>query len=190
MGERFPGDVDFEHLFKLRLVVARMGEMDNACWWNSKSQLGCVGAAVLKRGFPRTHRFVQARSVFAVAAQRCAEIFAPPECATLWALPAEIEDAFDEHWQIWLDRFDEWEPFFSKVAALEGTTDLLAALQGCDLVTTDTLDATRHLKRSAEGRGVLLPSIFQPTRSVFTLLAAGFSRGDPGEPAVPYARLG
>ena len=54
------------------------GEMDAARWWNTKGQLGQLGASVLRRGFPRTFRFAQARSVFAVAAQRCAEIFDPP----------------------------------------------------------------------------------------------------------------
>lgn len=46
--------VDLNRLFKLRLVVARHGEMDVARWWNSKGMLGRYGAAVLTRGFPRT----------------------------------------------------------------------------------------------------------------------------------------
>jgi hypothetical protein len=51
--------------------VARMGEMDRAQWWNTKGQLGPLGAMALSRGLPRTHYFAQARSVFAVAAHRC-----------------------------------------------------------------------------------------------------------------------
>jgi hypothetical protein len=43
---------DLERLFKLRLVVARTGEMDVARWWNTKGQLGRMGASVLRRGFP------------------------------------------------------------------------------------------------------------------------------------------
>lgn len=69
--------IDLDRLLKLRLLVARFGEMDLAKWWNAKGQLGRLGAATLRRGFPRTHRFAQARSVFAVAAHRCAEVFAP-----------------------------------------------------------------------------------------------------------------
>ena len=53
--------LDLERLLKLRLVVARFGEMDLAKWWNTKGQLGRLGAA-LRRGLPRTHHFAQARS--------------------------------------------------------------------------------------------------------------------------------
>ena len=67
--------LDLDLLLKLRVLVARFGEMDLAKWWNTKGQLGKVGALALRRGFPRTHRFAQARSVFAVAAHRCAEVF-------------------------------------------------------------------------------------------------------------------
>ncbi|RUW82537.1 BrxE family protein, partial [Mesorhizobium sp. M8A.F.Ca.ET.023.01.1.1] len=74
--------IDFERLLKSRLVIARFGEMDLARWWNTRGQLGKLGAATLRRGFPRTHRFAQARAVFAVAAQRCSEIFSPPGCVT------------------------------------------------------------------------------------------------------------
>jgi hypothetical protein len=87
--------VDFDRLLKLRLVVARFGEMDLARWWNTRGQLGRLGAAALRRGFPRTHYFAQARSVFAVAAHRCQEVFDPPDCVTLWRLAEATEDGFD-----------------------------------------------------------------------------------------------
>jgi len=45
--------LDLDRLLKLRLVVARFGEMDLAKWWNTKSQLGPLGAAALRRGFAR-----------------------------------------------------------------------------------------------------------------------------------------
>ncbi|AUX29563.1 MULTISPECIES: BrxE family protein [Sorangium] len=53
--------LDLDRLLKLRLLVARFGEMDVAKWWNTKGQLGRLGSAALRRGFPRTHRFAQAR---------------------------------------------------------------------------------------------------------------------------------
>ncbi len=53
-----------ELILKLRVVVGRFGEMDLAGWWNTRGQLGPLGAPVLRRGFPRTHCFAQARSVF------------------------------------------------------------------------------------------------------------------------------
>ena len=87
--------IDLDRLLKLRLIVARFGEMDLAKWWNTKGQLGRLGAAALRRGFPRTHHFAQARSVFAVAAHRCSEVFDPPGCVTLWRLPEAVEEEFD-----------------------------------------------------------------------------------------------
>src|SRR3954451_12907655 len=121
--------MDFAHLLKLRLVVGRVGELDLAQWWNTKGQLGPLGAAALRRGFPRTHYFAQARSVFAVAAHRCAEIINPPQCVTLWRLPDDVEEEFDARWEGWLDRADEWTPFFQKAESLQGT-DLVALLVG------------------------------------------------------------
>lgn len=93
---------DLDRLLKLRLVVARFGEMDGARWWNTKGQLGRFGAAALRRGFPRTHRFAQARAVFAVAAHRCAEVFDPPGGVTLWRMP---EGGVRIHWLA--ERFQE-----------------------------------------------------------------------------------
>src|SRR5689334_12632131 len=106
-----PHSVDLDRLRKLRLVVARFGAMHLARWWNTKGQLGRLGAAALRRGFPRTHRFAQARSVFAVAAHRCREVFDPPGCVTLWRLPAAIEEALDDRWEQWLDNAGDWTSF-------------------------------------------------------------------------------
>ncbi|HSN97576.1 MAG TPA: BrxE family protein, partial [Candidatus Nanopelagicales bacterium] len=92
--------------------MARFGEMDIARWWNTKGQLGRSGALALRRGFPRTHHFAQARSVFAVAAHRCSELFDPPGCVTLWRLPESIEEELDARWEHWLDDAAAWAPFF------------------------------------------------------------------------------
>ena len=90
--------MNLDRLLKLRLLVARFGEMDSARWWNTRGVLGRLGETALKRGFAQTHFFVQARLVFAVAANRCRAIFDPPRAMTLWNLPAEIEDRFDSQW--------------------------------------------------------------------------------------------
>src|SRR3954447_19418384 len=110
--------IDLDLLLKLRLVVARFGEMDIAKWWNTRGQLGRLGAAALRRGFPRTFHFAQARSVFSIAAHRCAEVFAPPGSVTLWRLPEDIEEQFDAHWEYWLDNSAEWTSFFEKLETL------------------------------------------------------------------------
>lgn len=183
-----PPAIDLDRLLKLRLVVARFGEMDLARWWNTRGQLGRLGSAALRRGFPRTHRFAQARSVFAVAAHRCDEVFDPPGCVTLWRLPEAIEEQFDARWEQWLDGASEWTPFFEKLATLQGT-DLVSALRSLEVVSDRDVEASARLRRSAEGRAVPLPGTFAPTDDSAALLALGFARGEPGELAVPYARL-
>jgi hypothetical protein len=180
--------LDFDRLLQLRLIVARHGEMDMARWWNSKGMLGRYGAVVLKRGFPSTHYFAQARVVFAAARARCAELFDPPGCMTLWHLPPELEDQFEERWQTWLDEAERWTPFFEQLAGLQGN-DLLDALKTFDLLSPCQLEEVLKLRRSAEGRAVQLPGTHTPNDDVLTMLAAGFARGEPGSPVIPYARL-
>lgn len=179
--------IDLDRLLKLRLVVARFGEMDIAKWWNTKGQLGRLGSAALRRGFPRTHSFAQARSVFAVAAQRCIEVFEPPECVTLWKLPESVEEEFDTRWEYWLDNSANWIPFFQKLEILQGL-DLVAALRQLEVVGNSDVEGVAKLRRSAEGRAVPLPGIFSETDDDVALLALGFSRGEVGSLAVPYAR--
>lgn len=179
--------IDLDRLLALRLVVARVGEMDLAKWWNCTGQLGHLGTSALRRGFPRTHHFAQARSVFAVAAARCEAVFDPPGCVTLWKMPEEIEEEFDARWEHWLDDAAVWEPFFRNVAAIE-SPDLLPALRSFDLVDDRAEDLLSKLRRSAEGRAVPIPHIFSSTDEDITLLALAFARGEPGSLAVPYAR--
>ena len=66
---------------------------------------------------------------------------------------------------------------------------MLQALKAFELVSQAQLDAVSKLRRSAEGRAVPLPGTHKPNDDVLTLLAAGFARGEPGNPAIPYARL-
>jgi hypothetical protein len=179
--------IDLDRLLKLRLLVARFGEMDLAKWWNTKGQLGRLGAAALRRGFPRTHRFAQARSVFAVAAHRCAEVFDPPGSVTLWRLPDAVEEEFDARWEHWVDNAASWAPFFEKLESLSGT-DLPAILSSFEVVSQRDLESYARLRRSAEGRAVPLPGVFSGSDDDIALLALGFARGEPTALAVPYAR--
>jgi hypothetical protein len=179
--------VDPDRLLKLRLIVARFGEMDLAKWWNTRGQLGRLGAAALRRGFPRTFHFAQARSVFSIAAHRCAEVFAPPGSVTLWRLPEDIEEQFDAHWEYWLDNSAEWTSFFEKLETLP-SSDLTNILRAFEVVSERDLEVYARLRRSAEGRAVPLPGFFSGTNNDVALLALGFARGEPGAVTVPYAR--
>lgn len=179
--------INLDRLLKLRLLVARFGEMDLAKWWNTKGQLGHLGAIALRRGMPRTHRFAQARCVFAVAAHRCAEVFDPPDCVTLWSLPEAVEEEFNSRWEHWLDNAADWSPFFEKVEYLQGK-DLAAILRAFELVSDRDLEGYAKLRRSSEGRAVPLAGPFSGDDSDVALLALGFARGEPSALAVPYAR--
>jgi hypothetical protein len=180
--------IDFGGLLKLRVVAARVGEMDLAKWWNTRGQLSRLGTAAVRRGFPRTHYFAQARSVFAVAGSRCREVFDPPHSVTLWQLTDAVEAEFEAHWEHCLDLADEWKSFFLEVEALK-ETDLKSALESFNLISEVASESFSRLRRSAEGRAVSLPAVFTGTNLDVELLALGFARGEPGALAVPYARL-
>jgi len=178
---------DLNHLLKLRLAVARFGEMDGAGWWNTQGMLGKAGQAVLSRGFPVTHSFAQARIACSVATARCAEVFAPPGCLTLWNLPAEIEDEISGQWSIWCRSAGEWNTFFEQLFTRH-SGDLVQHLHELDLIDSTTREAAKSLRRSAEGKAVPLPGTGKADRSTLMLLAAGFAKGEKMKLAVPYIR--
>lgn len=180
--------LNLDHLLKVRLVVGRQGEMDNARWWNTQGVLGKHGSTVYSRGFPRTNTFVRARVVFSVAQARCKEVFDPPASITLWNLPAEVEDEFDSQWESWLDDTDTWTPFFASLESLSGN-DLIASLKDLELVSPDQIALISKMKRSAEGRAVPISGTHILNNDLLTLLAAGFSLGEPGSPAIPYLKM-
>ncbi len=180
-------NLDLSHLIKLRLCVARFGEMDGAGWWNTQGILGKGGRAVLSRNFPVTHGFAQARIACSVAAVRCASVFAPPGCWTLWTVPAEIEDALARQWTGWCRLASDWTPFFDALMP-RNTGDLLQHLSELKLIDDSTVKATASLRRSAEGKAVPLPGMGHTDIETLMLLAAGFSRGEKQKLAVPYIR--
>jgi hypothetical protein len=178
---------ELSHLFRLRLAIARFGEMDAARWWNSKT-LGKLGPLAFRRGFPRSHYFAQARAAFAIATQRCKETFDPPSCMTLWHLPAEIEIDFESQWPLWVRDFDAWKPFFAQIENVSHH-DLLQWMLELQLVEEKDLEFPRSLKRAADNRAVPINGVYTPSKEIFNTLALGFFRSEPGQLAVPYARL-
>jgi len=178
---------DLSLLLRLRLVVARFGEMDGAGWWNTQGILCRGGRAVLSRGFPETHWFAQARVAFSIATARCAAVFAPPGCLTLWNLPADIEDAFARQWPRWCQNTEDWAPFFQDLSA-RNSGDLVQHLRQLDIIDAPTVATTATLKRSAEGKAVALPGTGSANRATLMLLASAFSKGERQALAVPYIR--
>jgi hypothetical protein len=180
--------IQLEQLFKLRLVIARLGERDNLDWWNTQGVLGADGAFVYQRGFPYTHRFAQARVVFAVAQSRCQETFAPPNSATLWQMPAPIEDQFEDRWQDWLDNSQQWQPFFDQVAAIQ-SHNVLATLRELAVIDERDVATAQRLKLSSEGRSVALSMQNNIDSTALRVLAAAFVHARPGQLVVPYLPL-
>jgi len=180
-----------EHLFKCRVVVARLGEMDRAGagWWNTTGMLSSVGVSALKRNFPFTHWFAQARAVISVAGARSAEVFPLPKgCVSLWSVLPEVEVGLSEQWPQWVANEADWRPFFEKVSKLSGLS-VAAALQEMGLAQSPDVQSTESLKRSHEGKAVLVPAREPLDDVAVTHLALGFSHGEPGKLAVPYMRL-
>lgn len=180
-----------EHLFKCRVVVARLGEMDKtgAGWWNTAGLLGTVGVAALRRNFPYTHWFAQARAVITVASNRSAEVFPLPKgCISLWSCPPETEVALSEDWPQWLNDEQSWRPFFEAVAKLSGAS-VSQALRQMELAGPADVSAVESLKRSHEAKALLVPTREPLDNIAVTQLALGFSHADPGKLTVPYMRL-
>ncbi|MFP4029525.1 MAG: BrxE family protein [Candidatus Brocadiia bacterium] len=176
------------NLFQLRLAVGRFGEMDNMKWWNTNGMLGRYGEKALSRGLPRTHFFAQARTVFKVATHRSKQVFTPPNGVTLWDMPADIERDFEEKWHQWMDENEQWEPFFRQIKQWDGD-DLVGFLTRNDLLTDQLATQAQNLRRSAQGQAVLLSDYSNVNDESVALLAAGFCRGEPQKPAIPYVRM-
>ncbi len=173
---------------KLRLIVGRFGEMDRAKWWNTKGMLANVGELAVSRGFTKTHLFARARAVFAVAAHRCDEVFDAPNAYTLWKLPADLEDQFEDAWSHWLEKPEPWAEFLQTLNEQTGE-DLLEILQTLELLPDPVTEQTKKLRRADDSRSVPLPKGAKIDEASITLLAAAFSRGEPGKLAVLYLQM-
>ena len=178
-----------EQIAKLRLVIARFGEMDRAKWWNTKGMLANLGEMAISRGFAKTHLFARAQAVFAVASHRCDEIFNPPEACTLWKLPPAIEEKLQDAWAKWLEQPAPWTEFLQQVNQQQ-SSDLLQTLLRLNLISEAVADQVRRLRRADDARSVPLTSARFCDDASVALLAAAFSRGESGKLAVPWIVFG
>ena len=137
-----------------------------------------------KRGFPRTHYFAQARSVFAVAAHRCAEVFDPPDAATFWRLTDEVEEAFDARWEGWLDSAPTWAPFFESDRRAQGLR-CRSALKRLSLVDDADVEAAARLKLADGEKGVLRPGSLRSRTQSGRAAGARFRQRRQRRPTCP-----
>jgi hypothetical protein len=137
-------EVDLERLLTLRLVVARIDEMDRAQRWNTNGQRGRAGAMALSRGLPRTHHFAQARSVFAVAAYPCDEgLIRGPSKHYSRDVPASSIEPNDKRLS------SCWSPVWS--AVLSGTTPPERPQRAVSRTIRGRLEAAEHLQNLYRG---------------------------------------
>jgi hypothetical protein len=99
-----------------------------------------------------------------------------------------VDDQFEDRWQAWLGDPDTWDPFFDELTVAE-PSDLLSDLAARDLISPQQTETIQALRRSAEGRAVHLTGEHALDDDLITLLAAGFAKGEPRAPAIPYAKL-
>lgn len=183
--------VDLDLILALRLAVARFGEMDRFKWWNTNGMLGQIGELVASRGFPKTQSFARARVVFAVASNRSDEIFNPPDSYTLWRLPSEIEERVDERWADSLDTPEPWMDLLSRIdSEMVDGRELLDALSNLKLISQETSEYVKRLRRSDDNRSVHIKQPGKTAGNAIEILAAAFNCGEQGKLAVPFIRHG
>ena len=104
--------LDFRQLFKLRLVVAALGETQRLGLWNSGVLTGS-GEFLFQQGFPRSAPFAQTRAGFRVAQLACEEALAiqptpgGPFTCHLFRLTPQLEDSLENERNRWMDEPQE-----------------------------------------------------------------------------------
>jgi hypothetical protein len=114
-------------------------------------------------------------------------VFDPPECVTLWRLDEETEDAFDAKWESWIDGAGEWDDFFDDLQRIDHL-DVAEACVSRGLIVDGDVEIVTRLRRSAEGKAIQLPGVFNGLDQDIRLLAIGFARSQAGSLSVPYMR--
>lgn len=103
---------------------------------------------------------------------------------TLWRLDDEIEEAFEQRWEAWLDDAGSWVTFFEGLAA-PADADVRTALIAHELVSDLQGEAIDFLPIDPSGQSVRVGEEAS-SKDALALLALGFSKGAPGKLVVPY----
>lgn len=184
--------MEFRQLFKLRLVVAALGESGRLGWWNS-GVLTTTGAFLFEQGFPRSASFAQSRAGFRVAQLACDEALSiqptpgGPITCHLFRLTPELEDAFENERNRWMDEPQEWAESFQAAWELnaEQWPKALIDLAGLD---SSVLDWARQ-QTPQTAKALRLDDPAQISQAHIQQLAAGFVTGQPGQLVVPYMQV-
>ena len=184
--------MDYRQLFKLRLVVAAMGETQRLGWWNSGVLTG-TGEFLFQQGFPRSAPFAQARAGYRVAQLACDETLAiqptPGGQITchLFRLTPQLEDAFENERNRWMDDLQEWAECFHAAWGLSAEQWPQALIDLADLDPAAIEWAKQQSPQTA--KALRLDDPFELNQGHIELLAAGFVCGKPGQLVVPYVQV-
>lgn len=179
---------NIDQIAKLRIAVARFGEMDRSKWWNTKGMLSGLGEMAIARGFPKTHVFARARAVFSVARLRSEEVFNPPNSFTLWRLPVEIEDRLEDAWANWLESPAPWADFLAELEGCSPENGVIEALSNLELLSARSKEKAGNLRRADDLRSVPIKPSEKSSQHAIELLAAAHGSSEPGKLAVPFIR--
>ena len=184
--------MDFGQLFKLRLVVAAMGETQRLGWWNGGVLTG-TGEYLFQQGFPRSSPFAQTRAGFRVAQLACDEALgiqpSPGGAITchLFRLTPQLEDAYENERNRWLDAPQEWADCFQAAWSLtpEQWPQALIELAELDPAAIDW--ARQQTPQTAKALRLEDPAEIH--QGHVEKLAAGFVCGQSGQLVVPYLQV-
>lgn len=184
--------MDFRQLFKLRLVVAALGETQRQGWWNS-GVLTDTGEFLYQQGFPRSTPFAQTRAGFRVAQQACDEALAiqptpgGPITCHLFRLTPQLEDAYESERNRWMDEPKEWEECFQAAWDLSADQWPQALIDWAELDPASLDWAQSQTPQTA--KALRLENPFEINQGHVERLAAGFVCGKPGQLVVPYLQV-
>lgn len=179
---------NIDQIAKLRMAVARFGEMDRSKWWNTKGLLSSLGEMAIARGFPKTHVFARSRAVFSVARIRSEEVFNPPNSFTLWRLPVELEDRVEDAWANWLESPEPWIEFLSRLEECSKGKGVMETLSKLELLSKASVEKASSLRRADDLRSVPIKPSKKSSQHAIELLAAAHESSEPGKLAVPFIR--
>ena len=184
--------MNFRQLFKLRLVIASIGETARMNWWNS-SVMSITGEFLFEGGFPRSAPFAQTRAGFRVAQLACDEALAVqpspggPITCHLFRLTPQLEDAFENERNRWMDEQKEWTDAFKTAWGLSSEQWPQALI---DLAELDPAALEwAHQQSPQTAKALRLDYPFEMNQSHIERLAAGFVCGQAGQLVVPYLQV-
>ena len=184
--------LDFRQLFKLRLVVAAMGETQRLGWWNSGVLTG-TGEFLFQQGFPRSAPFAQTRAGLRVAQLGCDEALGiqatpgGPITCHLFQLTPQLEDAYENERNRWMDEPAAWTECFRQVWALSLEQWPQALIDLADLDPAAIKWARQQIPQTAKALRLEDPA--EINQGHVEKLAAGFLCSQPGQLVVPYLQV-